>query len=57
VLELCRPIVRESPFEAAANQPSAVGGAARAGERCASCQIGDGEAIGTDPTAASFGVE
>jgi hypothetical protein len=61
VLDLRRPIVRESPLDAPAHQPAAVGvvvvvvvGAA---DRCAGRDVGDGEAVAANPAAASLAVD
>src|SRR5262249_10411612 len=43
ILDLCRPIGRESPLDARAHQPAAVGVVVGGGDRCAGRQIGDGE--------------
>jgi hypothetical protein len=51
------PIIGKGPFKAAAYQPAADGAAISRSCRKSSCDVGDGKAVGTDPTAAALGVD
>src|SRR5262249_19436564 len=58
ILDLCRPIGRESPLDARAHQPAAaVGVVVGGGDRCAGRQIVDGEVVVADPTAAGLAIK
>src|SRR5215471_19212856 len=56
ILDLRRPIGRESPLDARAYQPAAVG-VIGGGDRCAGRQIVDGEVVVADPTAAGLAIK
>src|SRR5262249_43284445 len=57
ILDLRRPIGCESPLNARAHQPAAVGVVVGGGDRCASRQIVDGEVVVADPTAAGLAIK
>src|SRR5262249_31359321 len=54
VLELRRPVVRESPLDARAHQPTAVGVPVGASDRCTGRHVSDGEVVVAYPTAADL---
>src|SRR6516165_9589136 len=56
ILDLRRPIGRESPLDARAYQPT-VGVVVGGGDRCAGRQIVDGEVVVADPTAAGLAIK
>src|SRR6516162_5540315 len=57
ILDLRRPIGRESPLDARAYQPAAISVVVGGGDRCTSRQIGDGEVVAADPTAAGLAIK
>src|SRR5262245_60931276 len=57
ILELRRPIRRESPFDAHTHQPAAIGVVAVGSERCTGRHVGDDEVVGADPTTAGFAIK
>src|SRR5262249_30964027 len=57
ILDLRRPIGRESPLDARTHQPTAVGVVVGGGDRCAGRQIVDGEVVVADPTAAGLAIK
>src|SRR5215471_12998075 len=57
ILDLRRPIGRESPFDAHAYQPAAVGVVAQGGDRSAGRHISDGEVAVADPTATALAIK
>jgi hypothetical protein len=57
ILDLRRPIVRKSPFNARAHQPTAVAVIVGAGDRGTRRRIGNGEVVVADPTAAGLAIK
>src|SRR6266487_5201221 len=57
ILDLRRPIGRESPLDARAYQPAAVGVVVGGGDRCAGRQIVDREVVVADPTATGLAIK
>ncbi len=57
ILEFHRPIIGEGVLDACSQQPTAHGVAGVADEHLTGCQVGDGEAVVADPTAAGLAVK